>query len=95
MIGDMKAGIRGCKIAFAVLVVILAVSCSRMVDDERLPHEDRGEFRQLLEIKPEKPVHIKVKRNASGSYSWELSGNDPDRILEANKKISDTLEVRK
>jgi hypothetical protein len=91
----MKARAKGYCGIFVALAMMFFTQCGGTVDNESLPHEDRGEFRQLLEIRPEKPVHIKVKRNASGRYSWELSGDDPDRILEANKKISDSLEVQK
>ncbi len=47
---------------------------------------------ELREIKPHKPVKIKLKRNAQGEYSWDLSGNDADKIIAADKKLRESLE---
>jgi len=47
---------------------------------------------ELQEIKPHKPVKIKLKRNAKGEYSWDLSGNDTDIIIEADKKLQESLK---
>ena len=47
---------------------------------------------ELAEIKPEKPVKIKLKRNAGGNYSWELSGNDAEKIIQADKKLRESME---
>ena len=46
---------------------------------------------ELQEIKPHKPVKIKLKRNAQGEYSWDLSGSEPDQIIEADKKLRESL----
>jgi len=47
---------------------------------------------ELQEIKPVKPVKIKLKRNAQGEYSWDLSGNDADKIIEADKKLRQSFK---
>ncbi len=47
---------------------------------------------ELQEIKPLKPVKIKLKRNAQGEYSWDLSGNDTERIIEADNMLQRSLE---
>ncbi len=46
---------------------------------------------EVAEIKIEKPVKIKLKKSVSDKYSWEISGSDADRIIEADKKLRDTL----
>jgi hypothetical protein len=46
---------------------------------------------ELQEISPHKPVKIKLKRNAQGEYYWDLSGNDADKIIEADKKLREAL----
>ena len=46
---------------------------------------------ELQEIKPLKPVKIKLKRNARGEYSWDLSGSETDQIIEADKKLRESL----
>ena len=47
---------------------------------------------EIAEIKPQKPVKIKLKRNAKGNYSWELSGDDAKKIIEADKKLKKSIE---
>jgi hypothetical protein len=47
---------------------------------------------ELAEIKPEKPVKIKLKRNAGGNYSWELSGSDVERVIQADRKLRDSIK---
>jgi hypothetical protein len=47
--------------------------------------------RDLAAIKPTKPVKIKLKRTAKGSYSWDLSGSDVEEILKADGKLQEFL----
>ncbi len=47
---------------------------------------------QMTVIKPHNPVRIKLKRNASGKYSWELSGDDTSRIVNADRKLKEYTE---
>ncbi|HDH06475.1 MAG TPA: hypothetical protein ENH01_12360 [Nitrospirae bacterium] len=49
---------------------------------------------EIAEIKPQRPVKIKLKRNAKGNYSWELSGDDAKKIIEADKKLRGSIEKR-
>lgn len=50
---------------------------------------------ELLEVRPKRPVKIKLKRNAKGSYSWYLKGSDVDEIIKADKNIRKSLETEK
>lgn len=57
----------------------------------------RFEFKKepgLQQIRPEKPVRIKLKRTATGTYSWDLSGDDTDEILKVDKKLRKMLNVK-
>ena len=47
---------------------------------------------EIQEIKPHKPVKIKLKRNAKGEYSWDLIGNNADQINAADKKLRESFE---
>ncbi len=46
---------------------------------------------ELKEIKPEKPVKIKLKRSVSGVYSWDLNGDNADKVLQADIKLRKVL----
>ncbi len=50
------------------------------------------EIPELREIKPEKPVKIKLKRNAKGLYSWDLNGNNAEKVIQADKKLREALK---
>lgn len=49
------------------------------------------EVTELKEIKPERPVRIKLKRGTSGKYSWEISGDDADRIIKADSTLKESI----
>jgi len=48
---------------------------------------------EIQEIKPEKPVKIKLKRNAKDDYSWEINGDRVDEIIGADKKLRKGLKT--
>ena len=50
---------------------------------------------EIQEIKSQKPVKIKLKRNAKGEYSWDISGSNPEKIIEADKKFRETYGNKK
>ena len=50
------------------------------------------EIPELQEIQPKKPVKIKLKRNSKGEYAWDLSGNNAEEIVEADKKLRGSLK---
>lgn len=46
---------------------------------------------EIQQIKPKKPVKIKLKRSAEGKYTWELSGDNVDEIVRADKRLRKLL----
>lgn len=44
---------------------------------------------------PTKAVAIKLKRTAEGKYSWEITGEDAERVLEADRKLKAYAEDKK
>jgi hypothetical protein len=49
---------------------------------------------ELQQIKPKKPVMIKIKRTVKDEYSWELSGDDVDEIIRADQRLRKMLHVK-
>ncbi len=41
----------------------------------------------LAQVKPKKPVKIKLKRNSKDDYSWEINGESVEDIINADKKL--------
>jgi hypothetical protein len=82
-----KILIRAC-ITISVIVFLSGNSISvenRPVQIKKQP--------QIQQIKPKKPVKIKLKRSAEGKYTWELSGDDVDEIVKADKRLKKLLEI--
>ncbi len=48
---------------------------------------------EIQQVKPKKPVKIKVKRTSEGRYSWDLTGDDVDEIVRADKRLKKLLRV--
>jgi hypothetical protein len=48
---------------------------------------------EIQQVKPKKPVKIKLKRSAEGKYTWELSGDDVDEIVKADKRLKKLLNT--
>ncbi|TAN40405.1 MAG: hypothetical protein EPN25_07640 [Nitrospirae bacterium] len=49
---------------------------------------------ELQQIKPKKPVKIKLKRTAKDEYSWELAGDDVDDIIQADRRLRKMLSAK-
>lgn len=47
---------------------------------------------EIQQVKPKKPVRIKLKRTAKGVYSWDLTGDDIDEILKIDKQLRRSLK---
>ena len=74
-------------IAFIILIPVYACTETKGGSQE-------ASFKQqpeVMEIRPEPPVKIKLKRGTSGEYSWELGGDDADKVLEADRKLKKGL----
>ena len=81
------------KKAYLLLLLFLIFNVQACADSES--NQEKTVFKNKPEIqiiKPQKPVQIKLKRNGSGSYSWELKGDDPEKVIEVNGKLRKSLE---
>jgi hypothetical protein len=48
---------------------------------------------EIQQVKPKKPVKIKLKRSAEGKYTWEITGDDVDEIVKADKRLRKLLKI--
>ena len=48
---------------------------------------------QIQQVKPKKPVKIKLKRTADGKYTWDLTGDDADEIYRVDKRLRKLLNI--
>ena len=74
----------------AVIILLPVHACTESSDDSR-----KASFEQqtdIMEIRPQSPVKIKMKRNAVGEYSSELKGDDADKVMETDRKLKEGLK---
>ncbi len=81
---------RTLQIIIATLIIMLA-SISYSADKEGFRFRKQPELQQ---IRPKKPVRIKLKRTAKDEYSWELSGDDADEIVKTDRKLRKMLNIK-
>lgn len=48
---------------------------------------------EIRQVKPQKPVRIKLHRTAKGEYTWDLTGDSVDEIVTADKKLRKLLKI--
>ncbi len=78
---------------YSILLLFLLFAVQACANSES--NQEKTVFKKKPEIqfiKPQRPVQIKLKRNGSGSYSWELKGDDPEKVIEVNEKLRGSLE---
>ncbi|MGO9016227.1 MAG: hypothetical protein ACLQF0_14755 [Dissulfurispiraceae bacterium] len=47
----------------------------------------------ISQIKPRKPVRIKLHRSAKGEYQWDITGDNADDIVRADRRLRKLLET--
>lgn len=47
---------------------------------------------EIQQVRPPKPVKIKIHRTAKGEYTWELTGDNVDEIANADRKLRKLLK---
>jgi len=48
---------------------------------------------EIQQVKPKKPVRIKLKRSSDDKYTWEITGDDADEIVRADRKLRSFLKI--
>ena len=77
--------------AILTTVFMLFLTFSAFASQEAFSVKKQPELQQ---IKPKKPVKIRLKRTAKDEYSWELSGDDADDIVRTDQRLRKLLNVR-
>ena len=90
------------KIFLSVLFIFFVFSPvgidSFTTHGQRVFSADKDSFQfkkqpEIQQVKPKKPVKIKLKRSVEGKYSWELSGDDVDEVVRVDKRLRKLLKV--
>ena len=84
------------KNIFTIVFLVIAASVLLwgFLYSEETQEFTYGENPEVKNIKPNKPVKIKLKRTAGGKYSWDLTGDDVDEIVNADKQLRSQLGIK-
>jgi len=79
--------------AIAVLLLSMVIFLSPVfaADNRALQIKKQPEIQQ---VKPRKPVKIRLKRSAEGKYTWDLTGDDVDEIVRSDKRLRKLLNLQ-
>ena len=76
--------------ALSILITFFAFSSCFSEDNKNIQFKKQPEIQQ---IKPHKPVKIKLKRSAENKYTWEITGDDVDEIVKADRRLRKLLKI--
>lgn len=93
----MKRG----RFLFYILCLVISVFCLLSVlspyamaaENEKKPALQFTKNPDISQIKPRKPVKIKLHRSGKGEYQWDISGDNADDVVRADKRLRKLLEV--
>lgn len=80
-------------IVFTGILVLLHLTLIPVFSADSNPLQIRKQP-EIQQIKPKKPVKIKLKRTGEGKYTWDLTGDDLDEIVKADKKLRKLLNLQ-
>jgi hypothetical protein len=67
-----------------ILVLLLTSSAAWAAQGGALRYGVNPEVRS---IRAEKPVKIKLKRSKEGKYTWEITGDNSTKVIEADREL--------
>jgi len=62
-------------------------------ENEKKPPVQFSRNPDISQIKPHKPVKIKLHRSGKGEYQWDITGDNADDVARADKRLRKLLEV--
>ncbi|OGW29762.1 MAG: hypothetical protein A2X59_06640 [Nitrospirae bacterium GWC2_42_7] len=79
------------KIIFLSVVLLAFFSETCPAEKETMKFTKQPELQQ---IRPKKPVRIKLRRTEKDGYTWELNGDDADEIIKTDRKLRKMLKAQ-
>jgi hypothetical protein len=76
---------------FIVLLMLFSGGCGAAAEKPGFQLKNQPEIRQ---VKPSKPVKVKLHRNAKGEYSWDLNGDNVDEIVNTDRRLRKLLKIQ-
>ena len=80
--------IHGLLLAGVMLLTPVSVSAA---DKDGFQFKKQPELQQ---IKPKKPVKIRLRRSPKDEYTWELAGDDAEEIVKTDRRLRKMLNLK-
>ncbi|HAK88216.1 MAG: hypothetical protein A2077_07385 [Nitrospirae bacterium GWC2_46_6] len=82
------------KITILVLIALfLGLLPYYVLSAEQKQSFQFSQDRQIQQIKSKKPVKIKLHRTQKGEYSWDLTGDNTDDVVQADRRLRKLLKL--
>ncbi len=78
------------RIFFVFICLSFIFSTAFAADIKNIQFKKQHEIQQ---VKPKKPVKIKLKRSSEGKYTWDLAGDDADEVVRTDKRLKKLLNI--
>jgi hypothetical protein len=78
------------RIFLVFICLSLVFSTVFAADSKNLQVKKQPEIQQ---VKPKKPVKIKLKRSSEGKYTWDLAGDDADEVVRTDRRLKKLLNI--
>ncbi len=75
---------------FFITIVSFIFTPAFSSDTNNLKFKKQPEIQQ---IKPKKPVKIKLKRLSNGNYTWDLTGDNIQEIIKIDRELKKLLKL--
>jgi predicted secreted protein len=79
------------KIYSVLILLLLLAAVAIAAEKTEFQFKKQPELQQL---RPKKPVRIKLRRSPKSEYTWELAGDDADEIVRTDRKLRKMLNVQ-
>lgn len=84
------------KLIYALFILLFALMSASFVYAAAVANKPPLHFsknQDVQQIKPKKPVKIKLHRNTKGEYQWDITGDNVDEIIRADKRLKKLLQI--
>ena len=78
------------RIFFVFICLSFIFSASFAADIKNIQVKKQPEIQQ---VKPKKPVKIRLKRSSEGKYTWDLAGDDADEVVRTDRRLKKLLNI--
>ncbi len=88
----LKFRIENSKISVFFLLFLIFTALP-VTGAEQKPVFQATKDKSIQQIRPNKPVKIKLQRKANGEYTWDITGDNADEIVKADKRLRKLLQI--